>query len=875
MTAKRSTWLVYTVLSILLLTMIATGCNGGRTTPSADPTEFFEGQGEARVRREYDVVWAGPGDASILPRLGDGWQDFPSGSRITTDADGEGLVEFLDCLSVYVFQSSQLVQATCPKSDYEAGNVMCMEEGVGTFNNECSGRLIIQTRSADVLLEGTWISVFYLPDTRLTLVLVFDHTSARDAVRVRPVLNFDERTVGDYDTVEEGFFWFTAPEGGPEEVGDLDAREAHPFDRLPELIDTLDLGPWIDRIRGRADRDDVPFPEFPGLGTIVLQGMGGAIENDLIEEAVLSAVPWQRIADANFPDQDLEFLIAFPTWDGDARDLSYDRPMARELLAQSRREDELELILLYATEPGALESMAADIAAGLEEVGIGVELDAMPAAEVSDIMRELLTDGWATLWLGREPAEVDIDLPAPEVDFHVEPLILYSYRDPQCALVTWDVTNSPAVLLDGDRVADAGEAELCPDATTDVVLEVERLDGAIDTYEETIEVVQDDEPPTISSIDVTFRPTVGLSFVTPYPVAGDSVTITAQARDAESGVGRIVIFVEGQLVGRCADTRCSATVENIPAGVLGYRVEAYDRAGNDAVEEDVFSVARGFPDLVVIELEVIGSPSSTAEGDIQVPILVTVENQGDAGAEPFEVAIEYTSTADNFTFSSSPNRRPGENTIWSGVTDGPLPPGESVTFEGLLRFSPNLAGARVTLAALADTCQPRGMPASCRIREADEDNNVSRRVTLTLPTAPGGGVVLIGAGGPLDDVRVQEALLAAAPWAELASALREDGAAGQLTLAFPDVEADADQVGYDPELAYQLLAEAGYPNGFGLVLVFPQGDPALDGVGQWVIDHLAEFGLDAATFGGSPAELEEMLQVAVDSGEPAMLLQRQ
>lgn len=41
---------------------------------------------------------------------------------------------------------------------------------------------------------------------------------------------------------------------------------AHPFKRLLPLVEVLDLWAWIDRIKVRADEDNVPYPDFPPFG---------------------------------------------------------------------------------------------------------------------------------------------------------------------------------------------------------------------------------------------------------------------------------------------------------------------------------------------------------------------------------------------------------------------------------------------------------------------------------------------------------------------------------------------------------------------------------------------------------------------------------
>ena len=250
-------------VSALLTGMLLTGC---KDRPTPTPTKVFEVQADYRVRRELAEVWAGSGDVRVLPQLKDDtWYDLSAGDLVTTDDSGEGWVKMSDCMLIYVFQDSGLIKAACPRSDYSGGNVTCAMAGTSVYNNSCASQIIIQTLSAEVVLEGTWLSVTYLEEQQLTVIMVFEGQA-----EVRPVQHFDARTLAETVEVVEGHFWFSAPGVRADPVAGLAAREPHPFDRLPPLIEALDLGPWLERIKKRAEADKVPFPDFPPAPTPTL-----------------------------------------------------------------------------------------------------------------------------------------------------------------------------------------------------------------------------------------------------------------------------------------------------------------------------------------------------------------------------------------------------------------------------------------------------------------------------------------------------------------------------------------------------------------------------------------------------------------------------
>ncbi|MCL5264680.1 MAG: ABC transporter substrate-binding protein, partial [Chloroflexi bacterium] len=135
--------------------------------------------------------------------------------------------------------------------------------------------------------------------------------------------------------------------------------------------------------------------------------------------------------------------------------------------------------------------------------------------------------------------------------------------------------------------------------------------------------------------------------------------------------------------------------------------------------------------------------------------------------------------------------------------------------------------------------------------------------TTRLEGIEGGRRVFIGfhvtKGSPMEDKRVRQALNYAVDVDAIAKALLGGYGKRRFTAVMP---ADADPAlkpyTYDPAKAKQLLAEAGYPNGFETVLDSPMGRYVKDKeVAQAVADYLTKVGvkttvkpLDWATYAG-------------------------
>lgn len=137
------------------------------------------------------------------------------------------------------------------------------------------------------------------------------------------------------------------------------------------------------------------------------------------------------------------------------------------------------------------------------------------------------------------------------------------------------------------------------------------------------------------------------------------------------------------------------------------------------------------PDLVVTSLTTNGTPTVNADNSAEVPILVVVRNNGTASAGIFKVSVQYTVNSQTFVVAFTVA---GQTDIWYPWTDAALAPGEQVMFAGTLTFHPSLHNVTVSLEAVADSTDgDEFIPATGRVLESDETNNVSSPVEVDLP----------------------------------------------------------------------------------------------------------------------------------------------
>lgn len=236
------------VVALLLIGLVAFGC---APTPDAVVVET-----PCVVQRLLPVVWAGSESAGTIPKLeDDAEQPLPAGSLVRTDAMCEAMLNIDGCHHIYLFFDSEMIKAACPKSSYNAGDITCAVSGSSVHNNSCGSEVRLQTTSAEIVLEGTWVWLAVIPELELALLVVGECQA-----EVWPVTEPEGRVLGQPVEVPAQHFLFTAPDAVSLEIATLPPRVSHPLTELPPVVHHLQLGAYVGPVRQQAARDGVPFP---------------------------------------------------------------------------------------------------------------------------------------------------------------------------------------------------------------------------------------------------------------------------------------------------------------------------------------------------------------------------------------------------------------------------------------------------------------------------------------------------------------------------------------------------------------------------------------------------------------------------------------
>lgn len=218
-----------------------------------------------------------------------------------------------------------------------------------------------------------------------------------------------------------------------------------------------------------------------------------------------------------------------------------------------------------------------------------------------------------------------------------------------------------------------------------------------------------------------------------------TVSITVEATD-DSGIEWVQLTVNGRLEKEEPSSSLKYLGGPYPAGsTVRYSAIARDGAGNQSFPEEGTIEIPALPkpqvlgpDLVVSGFEVTG-PLRLKGGNILAPVRVVVWNKGNATAGRFKVAVEGQEPGE--PYSVRPFTVPGQNSIWYPFTDGPLPAGAEVVFEGDVNIGPGteFGGLTVNLRITADSCLGDELqPPYCRVEESDEGNN-EESITVRVP----------------------------------------------------------------------------------------------------------------------------------------------
>jgi ABC-type transport system substrate-binding protein len=138
------------------------------------------------------------------------------------------------------------------------------------------------------------------------------------------------------------------------------------------------------------------------------------------------------------------------------------------------------------------------------------------------------------------------------------------------------------------------------------------------------------------------------------------------------------------------------------------------------------------------------------------------------------------------------------------------------------------------------------------------------------------GVRVTFGGDPFSDPRVQEAVLHAVPWRELTEQVfpDEDVPVGVDLWQVGLVLDDAREVPFDPDRAWELLAEAGFAEGFRLHLLFSLEDEQLAIMAEIMAEVLSELGIIVEPLPLPAADAPAAMGELIAAGESVLWLAR-
>ncbi len=406
--SERSRWRQIprssTLIVVMLAAMIPLGCVTPEAATQVAKAECDEPYEARCIDAKVWATWQQTDKLHLLPECdtGSSWESLVPSCLVTVDEVGQAELRSLPyCSNLFLFQESSLVMSPCDRNSL--GTWKC-QAGAAAFA-QCD--VDIQTLSADVEVVGTWLSVIYLWESQVTLVIVGEGSVAVTPVHVldfevvdRDLMVFDvtARELGEpvptsMSTGEEPRFLYTAPDAKLEELGldpDLPERVWHSTDQLPMLVEQLRIAeprlvPWLERIWKQARTDDIPLAELVPLTRLVLVGSGDLWDNELVQDAVLHAVDWRSATESVF-DQAAPVAVRRLDASGqeitvreDASSIEHDPQRAQKLLEEAGIDQGMLVELRLSPDDEPVIRMAELIREDLAEVGILVQLTSTAA----------------------------------------------------------------------------------------------------------------------------------------------------------------------------------------------------------------------------------------------------------------------------------------------------------------------------------------------------------------------------------------------------------------------------------------------------------------------------------------------------------------
>jgi hypothetical protein len=298
-------------LGLTAITVSLTGCPGGPDTYTPQPavtpsTGWSVDCTKTQVKASINQL-----EPMDIVGLNDPPGPIMTNGYVWTDSSGEARLTWPrypaseECV-VFAYYKTKVnpttgkneevtVVSDCAEDDWSGDCTDGSTITVGAPGNNCE--VHITTESGEVQVTGTWVTVIYMHEYQLTLVLAHQHD-----VVVTPALDFQPDGNLQFP-VPEGTFAYTVPDTYKDIVGEIlnpqvfPLREGLPFDRLDPLARRLALAPRLQAVNPRLIELTVPFPippEIMSIREVILSGGGPELNITEVQNALQAGVDWNQ-----------------------------------------------------------------------------------------------------------------------------------------------------------------------------------------------------------------------------------------------------------------------------------------------------------------------------------------------------------------------------------------------------------------------------------------------------------------------------------------------------------------------------------------------------------------------------------------------------
>lgn len=400
----RVSWLALT----LLLCGLLIGC---QSSPAAEVV----GSGY-EVREDNESAWASTIVLNPLDALNlNTWTGLVHDGMVTTDSDGIAELRntSVGCSGLYVFRESGIELGPC--TPQASGSWNCVVGAAAAAGCDVG----LASPSTNVITRGTWFSLITVDNGALSIVTVLE--GAVDVVPVTQleyrygqlddhsfVLEFTTRVLDEHQTVRlvEDHSTYTASD---DYLAWLGQNMMLPAPRTPlnqeqfqALIQQLLpryplLRGYLEDMRWRATTDGRIFPAVLE-DTILLQGQGGFLADNSLQQVVLLGVDWNAVQKVVAEARPARLTFRLPGREGLLTDQVYD-PNTASRISKEGNLGQQPVLLLVPLGDNDLRTVANILADALKTMGIQSSLEEVAPGELQARIDTVAAAGMPVLWL--------------------------------------------------------------------------------------------------------------------------------------------------------------------------------------------------------------------------------------------------------------------------------------------------------------------------------------------------------------------------------------------------------------------------------------------------------------------------------------------